>query len=429
MKVLVLGSGAREHALAWAAARSAGVTSVVVAPGNGGTEQTVALNPLDREMVVRVARAERAQLVIVGPDDPLAAGVVDALQAAGVRVFGPTQAAAQIEASKVWSKDFMRRHGIPTAPHQAFDEPRAAHAYVERQPERLVVKADGLARGKGVIVCDSRAESHQAVEALMERLVFGAAGSRIVVEQRLEGEEASVFALCDGERALPFEAARDHKRIFDGDRGPNTGGMGAYSPTRRVPPDVLDDVMARIVRPAVAGMAAEGRPFVGFLYIGLMFTDDGPQVIEFNARLGDPEAQAILPRLDGDLVDALEAAVDGRLDRVRLRWRDVHSCAVCLASAGYPDAVRDGFTIEGLAGVEPGTLVFHAGTIRRDGALVTRGGRVLTVVGQGSTLAEARETAYRNAERIRFEGVQYRHDIGGMDLTPGPSPVGRGGRG
>ncbi|MBI3970120.1 MAG: phosphoribosylamine--glycine ligase [Chloroflexi bacterium] len=430
MRVLVIGNGAREHTLAWCAARSPIVSSVAVAPGNAGTArvgQNVPVDPLDAQAVAAVARAQRADLVVVGADDPLAAGVVDALARAGIRAFGPTQAAAQIEASKVWSKQFMTRHGIPTAPFEVFGDAAAGHRFLEGRPrtwEQVAVKADGLARGKGVIVCDSDVEAHEAVTSIMEQRVFGDAGRAVVIERRLSGPEASVFALCDGETARFIGAARDHKRLLDGDRGPNTGGMGAYSPTALVPPGALDDVMRRIVRPAVTGMAAEGRPFVGFLYAGLMFTPDGPHVIEFNARFGDPEAQAVLPRLETDLVEAIEAALDGRLAGTELRFAHVATCAVCLASEGYPEKVRDGFPVKGLEAVDPDALVFHAGTIERDGQLITKGGRILTVVGRGSTLAGARAHAYANVERIHFEGMQYRRDIGeGEALTPCPSPT------
>jgi phosphoribosylamine---glycine ligase len=422
MRLLVVGSGAREHILAWAAAKSPRVDAVAVAPGNAGTAalgENVPLDPMDLPAVVSAAQAFRADLVIVGSDDPLAAGAIDALQAAGVRAFGPTRVAAEIEWSKVWSKQFMLRHGIPTAPFQAFDDAAAAHRFVDARPaawEHIVVKADGLTRGKGVIVCDSDAEAHAAIAAEMEARVYGASGARVVVERRLTGPEASVFALCDGETAVPMGAARDHKRIFDGDCGPNTGGMGAYSPTRLVPPDVLDDVMARIVRPAVAGLAVEGRPFVGFLYTGLMFTPDGPQVIEFNARFGDPEAQAVLPLLETDLVDVVERSLDGKLGGTVLRWKAGATCAVCLASAGYPDSVQDGVPIDGLDRLEPETLVFHASTVAQNGRLLTRGGRILTVVGTGDDLAAARHAAYRNAERIRFDGMQYRRDIGAQEV-------------
>jgi phosphoribosylamine--glycine ligase len=423
MRVLVVGEGAREHALAWCAARSPRVDAVVSTPGNTGTAAVGKnvplgpLGPLDLPAVVAVAQQERADLAIVGSDDPLAAGLVDALQDAGITAFGPTRRAAEIESSKAWSKAFMRRHDIPTAPFEVFDDAAAAHRFLETSPwnRRVVVKADGLARGKGVVVCGDLTEAHEAVTAMMETGVFGAAGRRLVIEQRLQGPEASVFALCDGNESVALGSARDHKRIFDGDRGPNTGGMGAYSPTNLVPPAVLDAVMDGVIRPAVAGLAAEGRPFVGFLYAGLLFTPAGMRVIEFNARFGDPEAQAIFPRLATDLVELIELAVDGRLAEARLSWRPQASCAVCLASAGYPGPVHDGVPVRGLEDVDPDVLVFQAGTVRRDGALLTQGGRVLTVTGLGPDLAGARRTAYANVERIRFDGMQYRHDIGARE--------------
>jgi phosphoribosylamine--glycine ligase len=423
----VVGSGAREHALAWCAARSPRVAAVVTAPGNAGTARlgrNVPVDPMDTAALAATARREEIDLAIVGPDDPLAAGAVDALAGAGVRAFGPTRAAAQIEASKVWAKDFMRRHDVPTAPFAVFDEAQAAHRFLAGRPwdGRVVVKADGLARGKGALVCDTLAEAHEAVSAMLERGAFGPAGRRVVVEQRLDGPEASVFALCDGETALPFGAACDHKRVFDGERGPNTGGMGAFSPTRLVPPDVLDAVRRRIFRPAVAGLAAAGRPFTGFLFANLLFTAAGPQVLEFNARFGDPEAQAIFPLLESDLVDLVEAALEGRLaGSPPPRWRAGATCAVCLASAGYPGAVHDGFPVAGLAAVDADALVFHAGTVDGPGgALYTRGGRILTVVGQGPDLAGARERAYANVGRIRFEGMHYRRDIGASESTGAP---------
>ena len=423
MKVLVVGSGAREHVLAWCAARSPLVEAVVTAPGNPGTAalgENVPVDPLDLPALVEVARRVGPDLTVVGADDPLAAGAIDALRAAGLRAFGPTKRAAEIESSKVWSKGFMRRHGVPTSPFEVFEDAAAAHRFLDGRPweGRVVVKADGLTRGKGVVVPDSLDAAHAAVGAIMEQRAYGPGGSRLVIERRLEGPEASVFALCDGETVVPLGTARDHKRIFDGDRGPNTGGMGAYSPTGLVPPPVLDDVLARIVRPTVAGLAAEGRPFTGFLYAGLMLTAEGPQVIEFNCRFGDPEAQAVLPLLESDLIALLERAVDGRLaGSAAPRWRDGAACAGCLASAGYPEAVRDGVPLSGVEDVGPEAHVFHAGTVRRDGALFTSGGRILTVTGLGADLATARRRAYTNVERVRFEGMQYRRDIGAQEAS------------
>jgi phosphoribosylamine--glycine ligase len=422
MKVLVVGSGGREHTLAWCAARSPRVDTVVTAPGNGGTAalgENIPLDPLDLPALVEVARRVAPDLAIVGADDPLAAGAIDALQGAGVLAFGPTKQAAEIESSKVWSKGFMRRHGVPTSSFEVFDDPRAAHRFLDSNPweGRLVVKADGLTRGKGVIVPDSLAAAHTALAAVMEQQAYGPGGSRVVIERRLEGPEASVFALCDGETAIPFGVARDHKRIFDGDRGPNTGGMGAYSPTRLVPPALRDEVMARIVRSTVAGLAAEGRPFRGFLYAGIMLTAEGPQVIEFNARYGDPEAQAVLPLLESDLIELLLRAVEGRLGGARPEWKEQAACAVCLASEGYPDTVRDGVPLTGLEDVDPGVYLFHAGTVRQDGALLTSGGRILTVTGMGPDLTAARRAAYTNAERVRFQGMQYRRDIGAQEAS------------
>jgi phosphoribosylamine--glycine ligase len=423
MKVLVVGGGAREHVLAWCAARSPLVDAVVTAPGNPGTAalgENVPVDPLDLPALVEVARRVGPDLTLVGADDPLAAGAIDALLAAGLRAFGPTKRAAEIEASKVWSKGFMRRHGVPTSPFEVFEDAGAAHRFLDGRPweGRVVVKADGLTRGKGVIVPESLDAAHAAVGAIMEQRAYGPGGSRLVIERRLEGPEASVFALCDGETVVPLGTARDHKRIFDGDRGPNTGGMGAYSPTRLVPAPVLDEVLARIVRPTVAGLAAEGRPFTGFLYTGLMLTAEGPQVIEFNCRFGDPEAQAVLPLLESDLIAMLERAVDGRLaGSAAPRWRDGAACAVCLASAGYPETARDGVLVSGLEDVEPDAHVFQAGTVRRDGALLTSGGRILTVTGIGADLAAARRRAYTNVERVRFEGMQYRRDIGAQEAS------------
>lgn len=430
MKLLIVGGGAREHALAWAAARSARRPELLIAPGNAGTEalgQNVPVDPMDLPALVAAAIEHEVDLAIVGPDDPLAAGVVDALQAAGVRTFGPTKAAAQIEASKAWSKQFMARHGIPTASFEVFDNPKDAHRLIDERPaswERVVVKADGLARGKGVIVCDSDAEAHAAVDSMMERRAFGTAGERIVIERCMSGDEASIFAICDGKTALPMGTARDHKRIFEGDRGPNTGGMGAYSPTRLVTPVLLEEVMRTIVQPVVDGLAAGGRPFTGFLYTGIMLADEGPQVIEFNARFGDPEAQVLLPRLDGDLAELLRAAACGDLTGTTIGVREEAAVTVVLASGGYPGTSTSGCAIHGIetarALVRPaGGEVFHASTGLLHGRLETAGGRVLAVTALGLGVPEARRLAYEASATIVFEGRQQRSDIAALSGRAG----------
>ncbi|MAG34957.1 MAG: phosphoribosylamine--glycine ligase [Dehalococcoidia bacterium] len=423
MKVVVAGSGAREHAITWKVSQSELVSELISAPGNPGMaaqSRVEAYDPLGIQAFAAWAHKEMADLVIVGSDDPIAAGLVDACEAVGVRAFGPSAAAARIEASKVFAKDLLSQHGIPTGPYKVFDQASAAHRYLDA-PGRdypVVVKADGLARGKGAIVSADSTEAHAAVAAMLEERAFGGAGDRILIEECLVGPEASVFAICDGEQARPFGAARDYKRIFDGDRGPNTGGMGAYSPTNLVPPAVLEDVRQRILQPTIEGLAAAGHPYRGVLYAGLMFTADGPQVIEFNARLGDPEAQVLLPLLKSDFVEIALAALEGRLAAVPIEWHDGAACGVALASAGYPDAVRDGELVSGLDSLGDDALLFHAGTaLEADGAIRTAGGRVFTVVGLGPTLATARDVAYRNVERVRFEGRYYRGDIAAREIT------------
>ena len=421
MKVIVAGRGAREHAIAWKVGQSALVSELIAAPGNSGIAalgRVAGYDPLDVQAFAAWARAEAADLVIVGEDDPIAAGLVDACEAAGIRAFGPSAAAAQIEASKVFAKDLMSRHGIPTGSYTAFDRASDARTYLDA-PGRiypLVIKADGLARGKGVVVAADRPTAHAAVTAMMEEGIFGAAGDRILIEVCLQGPETSVFAICDGERAWPFGAARDHKRLLDGDRGPNTGGMGAYAPTKLVSPTALEEVRARILQPTVDALAASGHPYRGVLYAGLMFTNDGPQVIEFNARMGDPEAQVLLPLLQSDLVELALAAIEGRMERVPITWQPGAACGVALASAGYPGTVRDGEPVSGLDALDPDALVFHAGT-RSDpnGTIRTSGGRVVTVVGTGATLSAARDAAYRHVGRIQFAGQQYRTDIGARE--------------
>ncbi|MBI4571064.1 MAG: phosphoribosylamine--glycine ligase, partial [Chloroflexi bacterium] len=412
MNVLLIGSGAREHAIAWKLRQSPRLDDLFVAPGNPGTAELGTNLPLadgDFDALVAACREHRVDLVVVGNEDPLAAGVVDRLAVEGIAAFGPARAAAEIESSKVFSKGLMVRHGIPTAPFAVFDNAAAARAYAEAQAGALVVKADGLARGKGAIVASTRAEALEAIDALMLRRAFGAAGDRVVIEQRLSGREVSAHAFTDGQAIAHLPFSCDHKAVFDGGRGPNTGGMGAYSPPGWLDEETAQSIRTGVTEAAVRAMAAEGRPYRGVLYPGIMMTPDGPMVIEINCRMGDPEAQALLPRLESDLLDALWATVNNRLHEVALRWSADACVAVVLASGGYPGAYDTGLPIEGLDGVDPGVLVFHAGTRRSNGGgLVTAGGRVLTVSATGATMEQARERAYRNVERIRFAGVHYR---------------------
>lgn len=419
MRVLVVGGGGREHALCWKIRQSRLCSALYCAPGNAGIAAVAELVPIAAEAIDKIVEwtvGNAIDLIVVGPDDPLAAGLVDALAAHGRRAFGPTRLAAELESSKSWAKRFCRANDIPTARFEVFDRADDAHGYVDREPPGLAVKADGLARGKGVYVCPTRDEAHAAIEALMCQAVVGGAGARVVIEELLRGREVSASAICDGStyRMLPF--ARDHKRALDGDRGPNTGGMGAISPPTWATDALMREVEMRVVGPAMRGMRQAGRRFVGFLYPGLMVTEDGVKVIEFNARLGDPEAQVLLPRLEHDLLELLDLAVDGRLAEAPapLPISDDAACCVVLASGGYPGAVRTGEPIDGLDRLDPGTLAFHAGTTRLDGRLVTSGGRVLGITAVGSTLAEARAHAYANVDRIRFAGMHARRDIGAL---------------
>ena len=418
MKVLVIGSGGREHALAWKLAQSPKVQRVYVAPGNGGT----ALDPALRNVPISelgaladFAAAERIALTVVGPEAPLAAGIVDLFRLRGLRIFGPTRAAAQLESSKAFAKEFMQRHGIPTALYASFTDAAAAHAHVERHGAPIVVKADGLAAGKGVVVAMSETEAHAAIDFM---LAGHAAGARVVVEEFMAGEEASFIVISDGQRVLPLATSQDHKRIGDGDTGPNTGGMGAYSPAPVVTPNVHARAMHEIVLPTIAGMAADGHPFSGFLYAGLMIDAEGnPRVVEFNARLGDPEAQVILMRLRTDLFDVLMAATAAgdtpTLDSVALDWDRRVALGVVMAAHGYPGTVRSGDVVAGLPPDASDSMVFHAGTERRaDGTLVTKGGRVLCVTALGDSVRTAHQRAYAALAPIRFDGAQYRSDIG-----------------
>ncbi len=414
MKILVIGSGGREHALAWRLKQSPRIQKVLVAPGNGGTAREEGLENVAITAIpdlVAYALKESIQLTVVGPEAPLAAGVVDAFRAAGLKVFGPTQAAAQLESSKDFAKQFMARHHIPTAAFATFTDAAAAHAYLDAQGAPIVIKADGLAAGKGVVVATTLEEAHAAVDMMLGS--FGDAGARVVIEECLFGEEASFIVMVDGEHVLPLATSQDHKRLLDGDQGPNTGGMGAYSPAPVVTPEIHAKAMREVIRPVVAGMKAEGTPFTGFLYAGLMISPEGQiKVLEFNCRMGDPETQPIMMRLKSDLVTLLEAAVDGHLDQVEAEWDRRFALGVVLAAAGYPDSPRKGDAITGLGKGGDDFHVFHAGTLLQDDQVVTAGGRVLCVTALGDTVKMAQTRAYQAAEDIDFAGRQLRRDIG-----------------
>jgi len=419
MKILVVGGGAREHAIAWKLARERGVTAVICAPGNPGIAAHARCVPADvanPRAVLGVAQRETVDLTVVGPELPLSVGVVDLFAAEGRPIVGPTKAAAALEWSKAFAKDFMARHRVPTARFRVCDSASAAHDVIASGEfgYPVVLKADGLAAGKGVVIAEDRATADETVRAAMVDRRFGAAGERIVFEEFLVGEEASYFVLADGAACVSLSSAQDHKRIFDHDRGPNTGGMGAFSPTPRMTADVERRVLDDIVKPVLDGMEREGNPFRGFLYVGLMLTADGPKVVEFNVRFGDPEAQVVMPRLDEDLSWLLGSAATGALPSRPARFRDEPHVGVVLAAGGYPDAAKTGQVISGLdkASSVPGALVFHAATSRRDREFVTAGGRVLTVVGRGAGFREAIDVAYHAASYIRFDGMQFRTDIG-----------------
>ncbi len=416
MNVLVIGSGGREHALAWKLAQSPQAAHVFVSPGNGGTADDAAGHIQNRALDLADPAALRPyRLVVVGPEAPLAAGIVDRLQAAGVRCFGPTRAAARLEWSKAFAKEFMARHGIPTGQAAIFSSYESALAHLRRVDYPVVIKASGLAAGKGVIVPETPAEAEAALHRIMVERQFGAAGDEVLIEERLSGPEVSLLAFCDGHTVVAMPPAQDHKRVFDGDRGPNTGGMGAYAPAPIAPAGLVRELVATILQPVVAGMAAEGSPYVGVLYAGLMLTAAGPRVLEFNCRFGDPETQAILPLLESDLLEVAEACVAGELHRVAVRWRDAAAATVVAASEGYPGDYPRGRPIAGIeaAAALPGVVVFHAGTRRlADGRLVTDGGRVLAVTGVGADLRPALDRAYVGIRCIHFDGMHYRRDIG-----------------
>ncbi|PPE71509.1 phosphoribosylamine--glycine ligase [Caldimonas thermodepolymerans] len=420
MKVLVIGSGGREHALAWKLAQSPRAPKVFVAPGNGGTALDPQLRNVeitDPQALADFAASEGVDLTVVGPEAPLAAGVVDLFRARGLRIFGPTRAAARLESSKAYAKEFMRRHNIPTAAHETFSDAAQAHAYVDRIGAPIVIKADGLAAGKGVVVASTLAEAHEAVDWMLLDNKLGVqhndGGARVVIEEFLQGEEASFIVLCDGRNVLPLATSQDHKRLLDGDQGPNTGGMGAYSPAPVVTPNVHARVMQEIILPTIAGMAKDGIPYTGFLYAGLMIDAEGqPKTLEFNCRMGDPETQPILMRLKSDLLEVLLAATDGTLDQVELQWDRRAALGVVMAAQGYPLQPRKGDVITGLPAPQPDAMVFHAGTATRDGQTVTSGGRVLCVTALGDSVKAAQQRAYQAMHGIHFDGMQFRSDIG-----------------
>ncbi len=419
MKVLVIGSGGREHALAWKLSQSARVDEVLVAPGNAGTAseprcRNVAVNATDIAGLLQLAADEGVDLTVVGPEAPLVQGVVDAFRDAGRRIFGPTAAAAQLEGSKAYAKDFLARHKIPTAYYAVFEDTELALQHVRDHGAPIVIKADGLASGKGVVVAMTLEEAEAAIVHMLEGEAFGGAGARVVIEEFLVGEEASFISMVDGSTALPLATSQDHKRVGDGDTGPNTGGMGAYSPAPVVTPEVHERIMAEVIEPTVRGMVADGIPFTGFLYAGLMISADGaPKVIEFNVRFGDPETQPVMLRLRSDLMDLVEAGIDGRLHEVQTDWDARPSLGVVMAAENYPDTPRMGDVIGGL-GANPGygAKIFHAGTALKDGEVVTAGGRVLCACALGETVAEAQQRAYLAVANIDWNGEFHRHDIG-----------------
>jgi phosphoribosylamine---glycine ligase len=425
VKVLIVGGGGREHALAWKCAQSARVDEVIVAPGNAGTQaeprvRNVDIQAADTPGLIELARREAVQLTIIGPEAPLVSGVVDAFQAAGLRCFGPNRLAAQLEGSKAYTKEFLKRHGIPTAAYRTFTRQNFDPAWLRAQRVPIVIKASGLASGKGVIIAHSVDEAEAAVRAMFQGR-FGGAGTEVVIEEFMSGEEASFIVMADGEHVLPLASSQDHKRLLDDDQGPNTGGMGAYSPAPVVTRSIHARVMREIIGPTIRGLAQDGSPFTGFLYAGLMVSADGTvRVVEFNVRLGDPETQPILARLRSDLTVLCDAALDARLDTVQARWDPRSALGVVLAAAGYPDEVRTGDAIAGLenAARRPGKI-FHAGTRRVDDACVTSGGRVLCAVGLGRRVSDAVRGAYGLVECVQFEGMQFRRDIGSRAVARG----------
>ncbi|MDQ6422536.1 phosphoribosylamine--glycine ligase [Paenibacillus sp. LHD-117] len=420
MRILVIGSGGREHTICWSLKKSDKVKELFCAPGNAGIAQIAECVPIavsQFDELTRFAKEASIDLVFVGPDDPLADGIVDAFEAAGVPAFGPNKLAAEIEGSKIFMKNLLKKYDIPTAKYETFTDYESASAYLSEQSTPIVIKADGLAAGKGVTVAYSMEEAETALREAMIDKVFGEAGNQIVIEEFLEGQEMSILAFVDGETVKPMVPAQDHKPIFDGDKGPNTGGMGTYTPLPHIDQAIIDESIANIIIPTAKAMVSEGRPFRGVLFAGLMITKDGPKTIEFNARMGDPETQVVLPRLKTDLVDIVLAAMNGRLGELDIEWSDDAAVCVVAASEGYPGSYPKGRVITGIADAEAqGALVFHAGTAMKDGAFVTNGGRVLGIVGRGRDIAEARARAYEAVSVIQFEGKQNRSDIAAKAL-------------
>jgi phosphoribosylamine--glycine ligase len=416
MKILVVGSGGREHALAWKLAQSERIQTVFVAPGNGGTALDSRLENIaitDPRALAEFVQQENIALTVVGPETPLAAGIVNIFRDLGLKIFGPTKEAAQLESSKDFAKSFMQRHAIPTAEYQTFSDVSAAHEYIDRKGAPIVIKADGLAAGKGVVVAMSLDEAHQAVDSMLSDNRLGDAGARVVIEEFLAGEEASFIVMVDGKNILPLATSQDHKRLLDNDEGPNTGGMGAYSPAPIVTPALHARVMREIIQPTVQGMAKDGIPFSGFLYAGLMIDDKGnAKTLEFNCRMGDPETQPIMARLKTDLVAVMEHAVNGTLDTIELEWDRRTALGVVLAAANYPDTPRKGDLITGIPSEDADSVTFHAGTVLNGTQLNTAGGRVLCVVGLGDSVKVAQKKAYEAIDHIHFDGAQFRRDIG-----------------
>ncbi len=417
MKVLIVGSGGREHAIAWKVAQSKRVEKIYCAPGNAGIEEyaeCVDIGAMEFDKLTRFAEEKKIDLTVVGMDDPLVGGIVNAFEEKGLRVFGPRQLAAMIEGSKAFSKDLMKKYHIPTAAYENFDNPQKALEYLETAKMPIVLKADGLALGKGVLICNTLEEAREGVKTIMEDKQFGSAGNRMVIEEFMTGREVSVLCFCDGTHVAPMTSAQDHKRAKDGDQGLNTGGMGTFSPSPFYTPEIAAFCEEKIYKPTMAAMKAEGRDFVGILFVGLMLTEDGPKVLEYNARFGDPEAQVVLPRMKTDIVDVFEACIDGRLDEIQLEFEDNAAVCVVLASDGYPVKYDKGFVIDGLDTFKEheGYYCFHAGTKRTDAGIVTNGGRVLGVTAKGTDLKEARANAYKAAEWVGFDNKYMRHDIG-----------------